>query len=378
MRRPEVTAASVTERPASEPHVDEPQADRPPGVGEMNADAQARRIAEDMAQRDSVALLAADAVRVDALIGRLHELGVGVDAIAATAGALNRRLFARAWALVAPEDVIRNSCLLVMGSEGRGEQLLKTDQDNALILRDGLDPASPRVVQACTRFSDALLGFGYPPCAGRIMVTNALWRQDVASFRRAVRQWVYSADHDGPMHLAIFMDAAAAAGDAALLANVRSFLYAIVSDHDGFLARFAAAADQFGDDAHWWSWLTHRPDAKSIDIKKRGTFPIVHGVRALAIQSRVTEASTLTRLWALVDGRHIDARLGNELAATLRCLMEIRLDHQLKARAAGMPPDNRVRTDSLDVDRGGQLQVALKSVRRFRQFLRQHFGLDRF
>ncbi len=51
---------------------------------------------------------------------------------------------AKAWTLLAPPALVADSCLIVMGSEGRGDQILRTDQDNGLILRDGIDPAGAR------------------------------------------------------------------------------------------------------------------------------------------------------------------------------------------------------------------------------------------
>jgi CBS domain-containing protein len=93
--------------------------------------------------------------------------------------ALNAKLFERAWQLVAPAELVADSCLFVMGSEGRGEQLLKTDQDNGLVLRDGSAVGEADVVQACRRFSVALRDFGYPDCPGNIMVSNPQWRQPV-------------------------------------------------------------------------------------------------------------------------------------------------------------------------------------------------------
>lgn len=61
-------------------------------------------------------------------------------------------------------------------SEGRGEPLLKTDQDNGLILRDGYTPLA-ELVAVCQRFSDALAYFGYPPCPGNIMLSTSQWRR---------------------------------------------------------------------------------------------------------------------------------------------------------------------------------------------------------
>jgi CBS domain-containing protein len=77
--------------------------------------------------------------------------------------------------MVAPAELVDNSCLFVMGSEGRGEQLLKTDQDNGLVLRDGYAPP-PDLAAICQRFSEVLASFGYPECPGGIMVSNPDWR----------------------------------------------------------------------------------------------------------------------------------------------------------------------------------------------------------
>jgi CBS domain-containing protein len=66
---------------------------------------------------------------------------------------------------------------------------------------------------------------------------------------RHLRDWLYGAEPDGPMHLAIFFDAAAVAGDASLLQEARAHLDRILSGQDQYLARFAAAADQFQEPA---------------------------------------------------------------------------------------------------------------------------------
>jgi CBS domain-containing protein len=118
------------------------------------------------------------------MIGRQFRGGTQVMLIARMVQDLNARLFERAWQLIAPPELVANSCLFVMGSEGRGEQLLKTDQDNALILRDGYAPPAD-LAAICERFSAALERFGYPPCPGRIMLSNPAWRMPAADFARA-------------------------------------------------------------------------------------------------------------------------------------------------------------------------------------------------
>lgn len=113
--------------------------------------------------RDQEALRVA-AGQIDSLIGVLNDDGVRVDIIAGLVGELNCHLFRRLWELLAPDDLRENSCLIVMGSEGRGEQIIKTDQDNALLLRDGF--TCPQLEEVTQAFTDALISFGYPPCPG--------------------------------------------------------------------------------------------------------------------------------------------------------------------------------------------------------------------
>ncbi len=319
--------------------------------------------------------LAAAAARVDQMIVLLHGSGIRIERITRLVSELNNRLFARLWSLIAPPDLVANSCLLVMGSEGRGEQVLKTDQDNALLLRDGYVCALLPAV--ADRFASALADFGYPPCPGEIMVTNPLWRQPLASMREAIRGWLYDGtDPEGPMRLAIFFDAAPVAGDASLLDAARDHLDALSAGHEPYLARFAAAADQFEVPGGWFKRLTTRRDEQPLDLKKLGTFPIVHGVRALSMQSRVRARGTAERLERLVALGRIDAGLARDLLDALHFLMALRLAHQLRQRAAGSRPTNEVRASELGALEREPLHDALAIVKRFRLFLRQHFRLD--
>ena len=227
-----------------------------------------------------------------------------------------------------------------------------------------------------SQFNAALATLGYPPCPGDIMLTNPLWRQPLAAFRETLRGWIYGAQAEGVMHLAIFFDAAAVAGDAGLLAAAREHLDHILSGQDAFLARFAAAADQFQEPGHWLTRLTARRDEQPLDLKKLGTFPIVHGVRALALQYGVREQGTAARLARLAGLQHIDPGLARDLLDALHLLMGLRLTHQLRQRAQGLAPGNEVRPSELSTLEREPLHDALAIVKRFRLFLRQHFKLD--
>jgi CBS domain-containing protein len=333
-------------------------------------------IALQVEQAESIADLKAAALQLDGLVELLHGGGVKIEVISSMVRVLDAQVFARLWGFVAPAELVANSCLLVMGSEGRGEQILKTDQDNALLLRDGYECATlPQVTEA---FNRALIEFGWPRCPGDIMLTNPLWCAALAGFRERIRGWIYGHEADAPMHLAIFMDAAAVAGDADLLHQARQFAFEILPGNDAFLARFAAAADQFEEPSvGWWARLTspRARDELPFDLKKLGTFPIVHGVRALALQSQVPHLGTAERLRALVERRRIDADLARDLTEALHFMMGLKLKNNLAQRQAGRPVDNLVRMSSLSTLERDRLQDALGIIRRFRQHLQQHFKL---
>jgi CBS domain-containing protein len=314
------------------------------------------------------------AQRTDELVGTLHGSGIRIERITKLVSELNTRLVARLWTVLAPPELVAHSALLVMGSEGRGEQILKTDQDNALLLADGFEPVG--LPQLAAEFSNALESLGWPRCPGDIMLSNPLWRQRVSSFKETLRGWVHGGVADGPMQLAIFFDAHCVAGDATLLAQAREHLDTVMSGADTWLARFAAAADQFPEPGNWFTRLTNRRDEQRLDLKKLGTFPIVHGVRALALKHRVRDSGTLARLARLVALDKLDASLARDLGDALHLLMGVRLNHQLQQRARGEPAGNTVRPSELSTLERETLQNALAIVRRFRLWLRQHFAFD--
>jgi CBS domain-containing protein len=319
----------------------------------------------------SVEQLQAAAGRVDELVRLLHGSGIHVERVTRLVSELNRRIVARLWALLAPPDLIANSCLLVMGSEGRGEQIMKTDQDNALLLRDGIDPDNARAV--AERFGAAMVELGWPPCPGGIMVSQAAWRRPMTEWRGAMRDWVFGVDPEGLMHLAIFFDAAAVAGDASLLEAARAYLDQVLSGNDQFVARFAAAADQFDEPRGWFHWLPGKRAGQVLDLKKLGTFPIVHGVRALALQHRLRESGTAERLRSLVAAGRFDATEARDLIDALHLLMGLRLTHQLRQRESGQEANNEVRPSELSTLEREPLRDALGIVKRFRLWLRQRF-----
>jgi CBS domain-containing protein len=321
--------------------------------------------------------LALAARQINRLITLLQQSGTKVSLIATLVQELNSRLFERAWQLIAPAELVANSCLFVMGSEGRGEQVLKTDQDNGLILRDGY-AAPENLAEICNQFSAALRDFGYPDCPGNIMVSNPVWRQTAHDFGQMTRHWLLQPTPDTLMSLAIFIDAHAVCGDGNLLDEVRRGVFALVTDNDAMLARFASAIDSFTESGGWWNRLLSlgEQNEDALDLKKAGIFPLVHGVRSMALEHRLTELGTAARIGALVARGKLGAEMGADLTESLHFFMGLKLKVGLLDLAMKHPHSGGIdvsKLSSLDRD---LLKDTLAVVKRFKLLMRQHFHLD--
>src|SRR5215212_10075363 len=166
-------------------------------------------------------------------VERLHQQGLKVEVIAEITSDLNARLFLKLFEMVAPDSIRENGCLMVMGSEGRGEQTVRTDQDNGLLLAGPVPDADLAAFREA--FSGALDAFGFPPCPGDVMVRNPVWSQTVEGFIGQLKAWVLSRDAEAAMNIAIFFDAAAVAGDPNLVGRAKGALVALMQGEAALL-----------------------------------------------------------------------------------------------------------------------------------------------
>jgi CBS domain-containing protein len=337
-------------------------------------------ITVQIVQAADLGALKAAARQITGLIALLDRGGTRISQIAKLVQEINAKLFERAWQMLAPPGLAANSCLFVMGSEGRGEQLLKTDQDNGLVVRDGFAIDEADLAAACERFSAALGDLGYPECPGRIMLSNPAWRRRAGDFAAAVRQWLLRPDPESLMALAIFLDARAVAGDASLLAGVRGEVDRLVAADDALLGRFASAIDLFPEAGAtaWWNRLLAigEQDHETLDLKKAAIFPLVHGIRSLSLEQHITATGSLARLEALVAAGLLPQVMATDIANALQFLMALKLRAGLAEIDTHRPVSGGVRLDRLGSLERDLLKDALAVVKRFRALVRHRYHLD--
>lgn len=307
-------------------------------------------------------------------IQALQKNGVRAKQLAQLMQVSNSALFEKTWRLLVSEQLYQKSCLLVMGSEGRGEQILKTDQDNALVLADDAD--EQEAAAAAERFSAALQRFGYPPCKGGIMVSNPMWRKRLGGFKKMIGGWLAASTPDNMMNLAIFIDAKAVAGDVALLEELNRYLYLRMDKDTGVLMNFARAVDLFEDHSRRFLPRLLQRDNKKMDVKKIGIFPVVHGVRSLALEAHLEVNNSFDRINALVARNIIEPQTGKDVAEALGYLMDLRLKGGLDLlNDPARKISNQIDINVLSTLERDLLRDSLNVVKRFKQMVRHHFHL---
>lgn len=306
------------------------------------------------------------------IIKSLQAKGVKIYHISNLIGQLNTKVYQKLYSLVLPEKLQKDACLIVMGSEGRNEQIVKTDQDNALVVKNGVDVEQYRPYMK--QLTEHLINLGYPPCEGNIMVSNPFWCKTTDEYKNDITKWLNSPDMQNYLDLAIFIDAFAVAGDKELLINLKDYLYNKIQDKDIFMAYFAKSTLIF-DTPTTFSNFMAKDDL--INIKKAAIFPIVQGIRSLALRERIKETTTIKRIKILEAKNILEKTKAAELIEAFEIASTIRLKNQLDCIQTGIPITNEIDTNNLGKIERDLLKESFKIVVEFKKFINYIFKLDK-
>jgi CBS domain-containing protein len=269
--------------------------------------------------------------------------------------------------------------VLVMGSAGRGESLLHPDQDNGFILggpADSSDESTERFfIELAQRFTRGLEIAGFPLCAGDVMATNPLWRKTLAQWQAQVSGWVQARGNQEIMFTDIFFDFRSIWGPPELAAALRRHVTAAARDNLPFLAQiswlqhsYASSIDLFGQVI-----AQDGPEKDAIDLKLRGTKPLVEIVRLLALKSGVAATGTPARLAALSAASVVAGEDAARLSDDFVVLLGLLLRHQIARVAAGLAPDNCIKPKSLGREERERLAEVCRDIDRWRKRLAAEF-----
>jgi CBS domain-containing protein len=247
---------------------------------------------------------------------------------------------------------------LALGSHGRGEQVLSSDQDSALAWADGHDAAAREYFpHLAAPVVTALARAGLPLCDGGFMATS--WSRPIGDFHRMFAGWVERPEPLALLRAEVFLDVRPVQG--VLPVDVLDRSLVAGGSRGPFRVQMARAAVTFRPPLGWFGRL--RTVDGAVDVKRAGTAAIVLLARLYALVAGSSARTTVQRLDAAAAGGTLSRQSADDLVEAYRFLTGLRLRRQVEQVSSGEVPDNLVRVDALsDADRE-RLRRTLRHVR---------------
>jgi len=242
---------------------------------------------------------------------------------------------------------------LVMGSAGREEQTLATDQDNAIIFQDvepdRLAGVSKWFLRLGTLVSEWLDEAGYHFCKGRIMANNPEWCQPLSTWKFRFSHWIASAEPQDLLDINIFFDFRPVYGLTEFATTLHDHIHGEINHHPAFfifltgnIQRLKPPLSRFGNIQVGGS--KDQPDAFDI---KLAMLPIVDIARLYALREGIEETGTLARLFRLHQKGTLSETGYHDRVEAYKTLLSIRFRHQVDQLLSGIPADNFINPEKL-------------------------------
>jgi CBS domain-containing protein len=314
------------------------------------------------------------AAAIAALAETLFRSGLGALQIGQVVSSLNDALARRMVQLAERElgSPPAPYAWMVFGSEGRMEQTLLTDQDNALVYEDAHNEARSYFTELARRAVDGLIQAGLPPCPGGFMATR--WCKPLGEWETLFTAWLRIPEPGALLDAAIFFDFRAVAG--ALSLERLDELIAAAAGEKRFLAHMLHGALEFRPPLGIFNRL--RTEHGKIDLKKTAIMPIVGIARTAALAAGSSRRSTLDRLDVATTSRALlSPDVARSLAEVFPFFLRLRLEAQLAARKDERPMDHRIALAELSHFERRQLREAFILIGQTQAELRAVWRLDR-
>ena len=319
-------------------------------------------------------------LQIQDLVLHLVSTGVPPRELVRMIALLNDQLLLRLIDLLRAQqfsDMTEKFAFVVLGSEGRREQTLTTDQDNAIIYADDLSVEEIDEIEAFSeKLIDSLIEIGVPPCPGGIMAKNKFWRRSFSEWAKVLETWLTNPLPEHILNGSMFFDLRTIYGDPALEKGLREILVRRLKDEKMFLTRSAANVNRFKPPLGLLGGIKTEHDEEhrgQVDVKKAGIFAITEGVKALAMEAGVMSGGTRERIKELMDKEVLTQKLADDLEASYNFLVFLRMRCQVDNIRAGKQPDNYITLSKLNHMEKGRLKIAFEEVNEFHEFLRVHF-----
>lgn len=285
--------------------------------------------------------------RAEALLAKYLAQEVSISFIASVMTELNDALICRAVEL--SQQALRESdpgipfCWLSIGSAGREEQLLRTDQDSALVFADPDAAAYEKAKDyflALARRSTALLHeCGYAYCPAEMMASNPRWCLSLTEWKTQFGRWITEPTPEAVMHSTIFFDYRPVFGRRELASQLTAFLFEQLDAQSVFLSHLAKNALQNPPPLTFFRHFVVEKGGEhqsAFDIKARALMPLADAARVLALGARLPDVTnTFRRFEQLAEREPKNRELLEQAAEAYEVLLRFRTTQGLKQGDSG-------------------------------------------
>tara|TARA_R110001606_G_scaffold355164_2_gene506001 strand:- start:728 stop:2626 length:1899 start_codon:yes stop_codon:yes gene_type:complete len=285
----------------------------------------------------------------------------------------SRRLLELAEASLGPPPV--PYCFMALGSMARDEQLVVTDQDNALVLDDSFDPKQhdEYFFKLASFVSDGLAACGYTYCKGGIMATNPKWRQPLSVWKKYFTQWITRPNPETLLNSSIFFDLDSVYGQAELVEELKDLLATSASANEPFLAALARNALNRTPPLGFFRTFVMEQDGAQkniINLKGRGTAPLTDLIRVHALACGSKAQNSFDRLDAIATTRLMPPDAVTRLRYSLEFLTSVRIRHQALELEEGREPNNYIEPEKISTAERHNLKEAFQVLSNAQKFMR--------
>ncbi len=292
-----------------------------------------------------------------------------------------------------------------LGSEGRDEQTMMTDQDNLIIYEDGTDwtpseelrerfredtgpgggeePSSPvgkelidhyyRVF--AQRAVDGLQEVGFEKCTGNVMPSNDRWRGSISDFKERIRERLtHGRGIIEPLDIIILADARPIAGKHRLLTEFLKYFFVSLKENSLVMKDFYTSAVLMPTALSFFGNFKTEKSGENKDkfnIKLLGWAPLILAVRMVAITYGIYETNTLKRIRLMKDRNVIKKEMEIDLADAYLTLVRFRIINQINNSEGGAGNMSYLKPDMLGSEEQGKLRKAMRTVEAFQKYIQE-------
>ncbi len=242
-----------------------------------------------------------------------------------------------------------NFSFICLGSEGRKEETLLTDQDNAIIYED-VSKEKESIVneyfnELGKRVCNSLNDIGYSFCIGNIMAKNNKWCKPLNVWEKYFANWITTPEPQNILDATIFFDFRIIFGDEIITSRLKKTIEGLIKEHQMFLYHLAHNASNIKSQQISGSVISDK-NTDLIDLKNAVSL-IVMLTRTYSLQNNIWCTNTLERLERLKSKQIINTNTVDEIIFAYNFLMKLRFKNQVNLIYNNLPLTNNINTKNL-------------------------------